>query len=71
MRSININNTRMVSKLHCPILIARSAPTQLALTLAGDLGITVVGSVRVERFNFHTHPGRIYLCSGNKLCGQL
>lgn len=50
-----------VSKLHCPILIARSAPTELALTLADDLGVTVVGFARDERFNLYTHPGRVYI----------
>lgn len=48
-----------VSKLGCPILIARSAPTELALILAEDLAITVIGFSREERFNLYTHHQRI------------
>jgi FdhD protein len=42
-----------------PILAAVSAPTTMALTLAGELGLTAVGFVREGRMNIYTHPRRI------------
>jgi FdhD protein len=42
-----------------PILVSRSAPTDLALNLAEDLGITVVGFARGEKFNIYTHRQRV------------
>jgi FdhD protein len=48
-----------VAKMEAPVLISRSAPTDLALDLADDLGITVVGFARDGRCNLYTHPERI------------
>ncbi len=42
-----------------PILAAVSAPTTMALTLAGELGLTTVGFARQDRMNIYTHPRRI------------
>lgn len=42
-----------------PILAAVSAPTTMALELARELNLTLVGFVRGERLNIYTHPGRI------------
>lgn len=50
---------RKVGRLQCSILIARSAPTDMALSLASRLGITVAGFTRGECFNLYTHPQRI------------
>lgn len=47
-------------KLKVPILISRAAPTELALDLAEDLGVTVIGFTRNDSFNLYTHPQRIY-----------
>ncbi|GAB6061828.1 formate dehydrogenase accessory sulfurtransferase FdhD [Deferrisoma palaeochoriense] len=47
------------AKMGCPVLVSRSAPTHLALELARDLNVTVVGYVRGERFNVYTAPHRI------------
>lgn len=49
------------AKIGVPVIISRSAPTDLALQLAEDLGITVIGFARGERFNIYTHPERISL----------
>lgn len=46
-------------KMNVPILISRSAPTELALDLADDLGITVIGFTRDKSFNVYTHTDRI------------
>jgi FdhD protein len=50
-----------VAKMNIPILVARSAPTELALTLAEDLNITVIGFARGDRLNIYTGPERIKL----------
>jgi len=48
------------AKMSVPILISRSAPTELALDLAEDLGVTVVGFSRDNKFTVYTHTDRIY-----------
>ncbi|MDH3454101.1 MAG: formate dehydrogenase accessory sulfurtransferase FdhD [Desulfuromonadales bacterium] len=50
-----------VAKMNIPILVARSAPTDLALALAEDLNITVIGFARGDRLNIYTCPERIAL----------
>jgi len=47
------------AKMNVPIIISRSAPTELAIDLAEDLGITIVGFARDSRFNVYTHFERI------------
>lgn len=42
-----------------PILCAVSAPSSLAVELADDLGMTLVGFLREPNFNIYTHPERI------------
>jgi FdhD protein len=49
-----------------PILAAVSAPTSMALTLAGELGLTTVGFAREGRFNIYTHPERIRAVSSEQ-----
>lgn len=48
-----------VAKIGCEIILSKSAPTELALELAEDLGITTVGFIRGNSFNLYTHPERI------------
>jgi FdhD protein len=48
-----------ISKIGVGILISKSAPTSLALELADDLGITVVGFARGNKLNIYTHGERI------------
>ncbi len=48
-----------VSKIGVGILLSKSAPTDLALQLAEDLNITVVGFIRGGKLNVYTHPERI------------
>lgn len=50
---------RMVSTMGCAMIIARSAPTELACTLAEELNITLIGFARDADFNIYTHPHRI------------
>jgi FdhD protein len=48
------------AKIGSPILLSKSAPTELALQLAEELGITTVGFIRGEAFNVYTYPERIH-----------
>ncbi|MBB3868889.1 formate dehydrogenase accessory sulfurtransferase FdhD [Parageobacillus toebii NBRC 107807] len=48
-----------VSKMGIGIILSKSAPTTLALELANDLGITIVGFIRGHTFNVYTHPNKI------------
>ncbi|MBT9135307.1 MAG: Sulfurtransferase FdhD [Firmicutes bacterium] len=46
-------------RMRVPVLVSRSAPTSLAVDLAGRLGITLVGFVRGRRLNIYTCPERV------------
>lgn len=48
-----------VAKMGIPIIVSRSAPTALAVKLADQLGITVVGFAREGRFSVYVHQKRI------------
>ncbi len=48
-----------IAKMGVPLIASRSAPTDLALSLAGELGVTVAAFVRNQRMNVYTHPERI------------
>ena len=46
--------------LGAPIVISRTAATNLSIQLAEQWGITLIGYARRERFNIYTHPQRIF-----------
>ncbi len=48
-----------VMKRGIPVLISRSAPTDMAVKLAGESGITLVGFARGTRMNIYANIGRI------------
>ena len=48
-----------VSKRNIPILISKSAPTNMGVRLAQELGITLIGFVRGKRMNVYSHGWRI------------
>ena len=48
-----------VAKRNIPILISKSAPTNLGVKLAADLGITLIGFVRGKRMNVYTSVWRV------------
>jgi len=47
------------AKMETPVVVSRSSPTERAISLARDLGITVVGYARASRLSVYSHPGRI------------
>jgi FdhD protein len=42
-----------------PLILSRSAPTELTVELAEDFNITVVGFARGKRFTIYSHPERV------------
>ncbi|WP_028547981.1 formate dehydrogenase accessory sulfurtransferase FdhD [Paenibacillus sp. UNC451MF] len=54
------------AKIGVGIVLSKSAPTQLALQLADDLGITVIGFIRGDSFNVYTHHERLVEISANR-----
>jgi len=48
-----------VARRNIPVIISKSAPTDLGVKLASDLGITLLGFVRGKRINAYTNDWRI------------
>lgn len=47
------------AKARIPIVVSRTAPTSLAVDIANDSGITLIGFARGKRLNVYTHAERI------------
>ena len=54
-----IDMVQKVAALGAPMLIAVSAPTAHAVTLAEEAGITLVALARPDRFEVFTHSARL------------
>ena len=50
-----------VAKRNIPIIISKSAPTNLAVRLSDDFNITLIGFVRGKRMNAYTNDWRIVI----------
>jgi FdhD protein len=48
------------SKMETPIVISRSSPTDRAISLARELGITLIGYVRGNRLSVYSHEERLH-----------
>lgn len=48
-----------VARMGIPVIVSRSAPTDLAIEMAESLGVTVAGFARGSRVNIYTHPERV------------
>ena len=47
------------SKKNIPLLISKSAPTDMGVKLANDLGVTLIGFVRGRRMNVYANDWRV------------
>ncbi len=47
------------ARRNIPLLISKSPPTSLAVTLARNLGVTVIGFVRGQRMNIYSNEWRV------------
>lgn len=56
---ISSDMLRKAARMGTSIVISRTSPTSLAITLAEQGGITLIGYARHDRFNVYTHPWRI------------
>ena len=57
-------SSEMLQKSHrmgVSIVISRTSPSSLSIELAENLGITLIGYARRNRFNVYSHPQRILL----------
>ncbi len=48
-----------VARRNIPLIISKSAPTSLGVSLAGDLGVTLIGFTRGKRMNVYTNEWRV------------
>jgi FdhD protein len=48
-----------VAKRNIPLLVSKSAPTDLGVRLANDLGVTLIGFVRGKRMNVYSNDWRV------------
>ena len=48
-----------VAKRNIPLLVSKSAPTDMGVKLAGELGITLIGFVRGKRMNVYSNDWRV------------
>ncbi len=58
---ISVELVQKAARMGVPVLAAVSAPTALALRVAEQAGLTVVGVARRDGFEVFTHPNRIVL----------
>jgi FdhD protein len=56
---ISVEMVQKSAMLGVPIVVAVSAPTALAVRLADEAGITLIGVARSDGFEVFTHPERI------------
>lgn len=56
---VSVDMVQKLAVAGCPVLVAVSAPTALAVATADAAGITLVGIARPDGFEVFTHPGRI------------
>jgi len=55
---ISVEIISKIVRAGIPVLVSRSAPTCMAVTMAEDHGVTLVGFARGSRMNIYSHPWR-------------
>ncbi|MFZ5966380.1 MAG: formate dehydrogenase accessory sulfurtransferase FdhD [Bacillota bacterium] len=50
-----------IGKRGIPVILSRSAPTDLAVKIAKEIGVTIIGFARGERMNIYTESRRIQI----------
>lgn len=58
---VSVEMVQKAAMIGAPLVIAVSAPTALALRIADEAGITLMGIARHDGFDVFTHPDRIGL----------
>jgi FdhD protein len=56
---VSVEMVQKAATLGAPVVVAISAPTSLAIEVAEDAGITLIGVARSDGFEVFTHPNRI------------
>jgi len=56
---ISVEMVQKAAVLGAPVVVAVSAPTALALRIADEAGITLVGIARADGFEVFTHSERV------------
>ncbi|MDQ0395367.1 formate dehydrogenase accessory sulfurtransferase FdhD [Labrys monachus] len=56
---ISVEMVQKAAMIGAPVVVAVSAPTALAVRIAGEAGITLIGVARSDGFEIFTHPHRI------------
>ncbi len=62
---INLQVVKKVASVGIKAIMSKAPPTDKAVRLARDLGITVIGFVRGRRFTVYAHPERVV---GSHVC---
>ena len=52
------------ARLGCPLVVSRTSPTEMAVSLAEQLGVTVVGYLRQDGFNLYAGGDALLLDDG-------
>ncbi len=73
---ISIELVQKAAVMGAPVLVAVSAPTSLAVRMADEAGITLVGIARDDSFEIFTHPERVAIDDGPRtrtfsFCGKV
>lgn len=58
---ISLEMMLKAAQMQIPVIISKSAPTNLSIELANKLNITLIGFVRGERMNIYTNPQRVLI----------